>query len=193
MTENKRARKAEKQPDYLDSGERRALLTAAAASSRDHCLLTLMMYRGLRASEPGLVRLEDFAERTRRLYVRRLKGSISQEYHLTDVEMRAIRRWLRDRGKVPGWLFPGYRGRGMARRQVFRIYLHYAELVQLPERKRHPHSLKHTCATMLLDAGAEIRGVQDHLGHAHISSTLKYAAVTATQRARVHELLERAA
>jgi len=192
VTDFSRHRKAPKQPDSLDSGERKALLAAAAASARDHCLLVLMLYRGLRASEPGMIRLEDFAERTRRLYIRRLKGSISQEYHLTDVEMRVVRRWLRERGKIAGWMFPGYRGQGIKRRQVFRIYGHYAELAQLPERKRHPHVLKHTCATMLLDLGGEIRGVQDHLGHAHISSTLIYAAVTPIQRARIHELLDRA-
>jgi type 1 fimbriae regulatory protein FimB len=183
----------EREPDYLDAGERKALLRAAAVSPRDECLLTLMLYRGLRASEPGLLRLEDFAERTRRLYVRRLKGSISQEYHLSDREMRVIRKWLRVRGKVPGWIFPGYRGVGMSRRQVFRVYRHYAELVQLPDRKRHPHALKHTCATMLLDGGAEVRAIQDHLGHAHISSTLVYAKVTREQRGRVLEALERVA
>lgn len=149
-----------------------------------------MMYRGLRASEPGLLRIEDHSERSRRLYVRRLKGSISQEYHLSDREMRAIRRWLRQRGKLAGWLFPGYGGRGISRRQVFRIYKHYAELAEFPLRKRHPHVLKHTCATMLLDKGAEIRGVQDHLGHAHISSTLIYAQVTPAQRGRILEILQ---
>lgn len=191
MTDYRSTRKPQKEPDHLDKGERRAFLKAIAASPRDEALFTLMLYRGLRASEPGLIRLEDFAERTRRLYIRRLKGSVSQEYHLTDVEMRVIRRWLRARGKVPGWLFTGYRGRGLSRRQVFRLYRRYAELAQLPERKRHPHVLKHTCATMLLDEGGEIRAIQDHLGHAHISSTLVYAKVTPQQRERVRELLER--
>ena len=99
MLLNQQHRRVEKEPVYLDDEEQKLLLALVAGKPRDEALITLMMYRGLRASEPGLLRIEDYSERSRRLYVRRLKGSISQEYHLADREVRAIRRWLRMRGQ----------------------------------------------------------------------------------------------
>ena len=55
--------------------------------------------------------------------------------------------------------------------------------------KRHFHCLKYTCGTMLRDAGVEIAGIQDHLGHADIRSTM-YAHGTETQRRDVAKRLE---
>lgn len=58
----------------------------------------------------------------------------------------------------------------------------YGRRAELPDDKRHFHILKHSVATHLLDAGADIRFVQDWLGHANIQNTLIYAYLTSRTR-----------
>jgi hypothetical protein len=62
----------------------------------------------------------------------------------------------------------------ISRSQVFRIFQRYATEAGLPRRKRHPHVLKHTIGTHLVDAGMPLPQVQVHLGHASLASTGKY-------------------
>ena len=67
---------------YLTEDERRALM-GIIKDPRDRAMFRLAMERGVWASEPGLIELEDWNRRTNRMYLRRLKGSISQDYLLT--------------------------------------------------------------------------------------------------------------
>jgi integrase len=168
-------------PKYLTEEELLALL-AGIKDPRDRAMFTLGFWRGLRASEVGLLRLENWKPKTGRLFVRRLKGSISQDYRLLPDEERALRAWLRVRGKVPGLLFGGYKGRGIGRRQLDRLMKQYGAAAGIPEEKRHWHILKHSCGTYLRDHGEAIEMVQDHLGHACITSTMIYAHTTPRQR-----------
>jgi site-specific recombinase XerD len=69
---------------------------------------------------------------------------------------------------------------------LFRCYRHaikgYGEKAKLPDDKRHFHVLKHSIATHLLDTGADIRFVQDWLGHANIQNTVIYAQISVGSR-----------
>lgn len=154
---------------------------------RDKALFLLIYKRGLRASEPGLLLLEDYDRKTGTLYARRLKGSISSVHHLQRDEIRALNAWLKEReirGIDSDHLFPGRFSQGLSRKQVFEIFQRYAKVAGLPEDKRHPHTLKHSLATHLLECGADVRDVQDSLGHAEIDSTLIYAALTNKMRGK---------
>ena len=173
---------------YLTDDERQALF-AAIRDPRDRAVFVLAFWRGLRASEVGQLRLEHWHPKTGRLYIRRLKGSISQDYRLTPEEEKALKSWLRVRGKVPGPLFRGYGGRGLGRRQLDKLMKRYGALAGIPEEKRHFHCLKHSCATFLLDGDEPIVMVQDHLGHADIRSTMVYARVTPRKREEMAERL----
>jgi integrase len=173
---------------YLTDDERQALF-AAIKDARDRAMFTLGFWRGLRAGEIALLRLEHWHPNSGRLYVRRLKGSISQEYLLTMEELRALKAWLRVRGKVPGPLFAGYHGRGLERHAVTNLMRRYATAAGLPEEKRHWHCLKHSCGTFLFDHDEPVQLVQDHLGHADIRSTMKYAKVTQRKRDEMAERL----
>jgi integrase/recombinase XerD len=62
------------------------------------------------------------------------------------------------------------------------VMKHYGERAGTPEHKRHFHVLKHSIATHLNDAGAELRFIQDWVGHASISSTVVYTQVTNRRR-----------
>jgi site-specific recombinase XerD len=58
----------------------------------------------------------------------------------------------------------------------------YGEEASIPKNKRHFHVLKHSIATHLLDAGAELRFLQDWLGHSNIQNTVIYTALVSTSR-----------
>jgi integrase/recombinase XerD len=59
---------------------------------------------------------------------------------------------------------------------------HYGKRAGIPESKQHFHALKHSIATHLLDAGADLRFVQDWIGHASIRNTVIYAQLTSRRR-----------
>ena len=77
-------------------------------------------------------------------------------------------------------LRPG--GMELTRRMLDVLMKRYAERAGIPEDKRHFHVLKHSIATHLLDGGAELRFVQDWIGHASIGNTVKYAQLTSRRR-----------
>jgi site-specific recombinase XerD len=70
----------------------------------------------------------------------------------------------------------------ISRRRLDELMKHYAECADIPESKRHFHTLKHSIATHLLDAGADLRFVQDWIGHASIGNTVIYAQLTNRRR-----------
>ncbi len=80
-------------PKYLTEEELQSLF-AVIKDPRDRAMFTLGFWRGLRASEVGVLRLENWHPKTGRLFVRRLKGSVSQDYRVTPEEERALRAWL---------------------------------------------------------------------------------------------------
>jgi integrase len=176
---------------YLTEGELRELF-GVIKNPRDLAIFTLAFGRGLRASEVGLMRLEDYRPKSGRLYVRRLKGSLSQEYLLTPKEEKALRAWLRVRGKVPGLLFAGYKRKGLGRRMLDVLMKRYGAAAGIPEDRRHFHVLKHSIGTLLGDMDQTPQVIQDHLGHANIQSTMIYLHVTPRAREElVRRLAER--
>jgi integrase len=144
-----------------------------------------MYHRGLRATEAGLLRLEDYDQNEGRLYVRRLKGSRSDWHRLTAIEHKVLRAWLRDRGSMPGPLFLSRKRDGnLSRSTIFRLFAFYGRAAGLPAAKLHPHVLKHSCGTHLAELyQGNILRVQDHLGHAHVGSTMVYVSLMHRERA----------
>lgn len=112
----------------------------------------------------------------------RLKGSLAGEHPLQADEARALKAWLKHRGTDSPVLFPSRRGLPISRHMLDVLMKEYAELAAIPEGKRHFHVLKHSIATHLLDAGAELRFVQDWLGHSNIQNTVIYTALVSSSR-----------
>lgn len=176
-----RGRKKKTEVKYLTEQQVEALFRAIT-DLRDRAIFRIAYHRGLRAREVGMLQVSDFRTKTERLYVHRLKGSNSGEYHLTAHEVRALKAWLKVRGWEPGVLFPSRRGRGISQQMLDVLMKRYGAAAGVPAELRHFHVLKHSCATHLFARGEHVEDVQDHLGHVNIQNTMIYAKITNRRR-----------
>lgn len=166
---------------FLTLDETRRLF-AGITDKRDKAIFLLAYRHGLRASEIGLLRVSDLDLKRLRVMLHRLKGSLSGEHPLQTDEARALKAWLKSRDTDSPILFPSRRGLPISRQMLDVLMKGYGEEAAIPTDKRHFHVLKHSIATHLLDASAELRFVQDWLGHSNIQNTVIYAALVSTSR-----------
>jgi site-specific recombinase XerD len=166
---------------FLTQAELRALFRVITRK-RDRALFLIAYRHGLRASEVGLLHMDDLNFAQQRLTIHRVKRSLPGIYPLRTDEVTALKAYLRERKSPSPALFLSQRGTPISRRQLDTLMKHYGELAEIPVSKRHFHVLKHSIATHLLDAGADLRFVQDWVGHASIKNTVVYAQLTSRRR-----------
>jgi len=151
------------------------------AALRDQAMLELMYGSGLRVSEvlmliPGQIALD------KEFVVVRGKGDRERAVPLTRPSITAVRDYLargRDalvRGRDPGTVFLNARGGRLSRMGLWRILRRRAAAAGLPDTV-HPHVLRHSFATHLLEGGADLRVIQELLGHASVTTTQIYTRV----------------
>ena len=187
-------RRARKLPRTLSPGEAERLIDAAAGTTpramRDRALVELMYGSGLRVSEAlGLHRRSvDLDDRL----VRALgKGSKERIVPLGRPAAEALRRYLAmgrphlDCRSRPE-LFLNARGGPLTRAGAFLILRRLAEKAGLEPQRVHPHLLRHSFATHLLEGGADLRSVQEMLGHADLSTTELYTHVSDRRRRELY-------
>jgi integrase/recombinase XerC len=162
-----------------------------AIALRDRAILELLYGSGLRVSEATALRPGDLDLRAGRVLVTG-KGSKRRSVPMSDHAVDALQAWL-ERGRPvlapPGTdvLFLNRKRKPMGPREVRRMLDGYAGTL-LPGRRVGPHTLRHSFATHLLEGGADIRAVQELLGHSSIATTQRYTHVS---RARLFEAHER--
>lgn len=169
---------------YLTDDEL-ARLFKVIESVRDRAIFRIAYHRGLRASEVAMLQMSDYRADVGRLYVHRLKCRVidtSGEYNLCAEELRALKAWLKERGTDHGPIFQSNRGTGISQQMLDVLMKRYCTLAKIPPAKAHFHTLRHSCATHLLERGADIMQVKDWLGHVSLNSTLVYAMVTNRSR-----------
>jgi type 1 fimbriae regulatory protein FimB len=172
-------------PDEL----RRLLSAAKKQSSRDYALMLTGYRHGLRASEIGLLQVSDLDYKRMQLRVHRVKGSFGGEHLMQPDEVRAIKTWLRARPHESPYLFTSNRNLPIDRTTLDWLMKGYGEKLKLPADKRHFHVLKHSIATHMLEAGADLRFVQDWLGHSNIQNTVIYTHLVSHSRTEKARLL----
>ena len=153
---------------------------------RDRALVELMYGAGLRVSETvGLARTSvDIDARIVRVLG---KGDKERIVPLGRPAAEAVRRYLAlgrphlDRRYRPD-LFLNARGGALTRAGAFLILRKLAEKAGLEPERVHPHLLRHSFATHLLEGGADLRSVQEMLGHADLSTTERYTHVSDRRR-----------
>ena len=157
-----------------------------ARDARDLAIVELLYGSGLRVSELCGLRHEDLDLAQAQVSVWG-KGSKQRLVPLSDPAVAALGAWLRDHrasfvtSDTPAAaVFLNQRGRAMTPRDARRVIDRRSVV------PTHPHALRHTFATHLLDGGADLRAVQELLGHADIASTQIYTHVSRERLREVH-------
>jgi integrase len=154
--------------------------------------LKVIYYCALRASELGLQPIEHFDRRRGTLQILRLKGSHGHTYKLTPWVLRDVLAWLDERPESP-YLFPHRKDPSspLDRFSVFRFWHAAATRAKLDiEAHGHPHVLKHSVATHMLERGDDQRFVQEWLGHKDAASTQVYAEVVGKRLKEGQQVME---
>lgn len=171
-------------PRVLDAGELEVLLDAPAEDDevvwrrlRDDAALELLYGSGIRVSELCGLDIDSIDLRAAAVTVWG-KGSKERRVPLSEPAADALRGWLRHRHEAPlpdagtTALFVNGRGNRLTPRDVRRI------IDRRSASPTHPHALRHTFATHLLDHGADLRVVQELLGHRDVATTQRYTHVS---------------
>lgn len=170
-------------PRVLDRSDLDQLLDGAAPDdepiwrkSRDDAVLEVLYGSGIRVSELCELHLEQIHLDDSFLIVWG-KGAKERRAPLSAPGVAALRRWLEVRGEVAppalgDLVFANERGNPLTPRDVRRI------LDRRSSTPTHPHALRHTFATHLLDGGADLRSVQELLGHSDVATTQRYTHVS---------------
>lgn len=185
-------------PGTLSIGQMRKLVEAPSPETcgtlwlRDRCMLELMYAGGLRASEVGALKINDFNETLGSLVVLG-KGSKQRVVPVGLPAIQWTQRYLRDLrpelarfpdGRDQHRLLLSFSGRPLERVAVWQLVKKYAAMAGLQD--VHPHTLRHSFATHLVVGGANLRVVQEFLGHANIATTQIYTHV---DRERLREVI----
>lgn len=184
-------------PTLLSVDAAREVVEAPRADStvgvRDRAVLELLYGSGLRLSEVCSLDLDRVDLRTAEARVMG-KGSKERVVPLGQPCVEALARWLQVRGELVSpkhpeaakALFLSVTGRRLYGRAVGKLVSDYGKL-GAGRADLHPHALRHTCATHMLDGGADLRAIQELLGHASLSTTQRYAHVSMEHLMRVYD------
>ncbi len=186
-------------PDFLYIKEVESLLEAPDVSSpagqRDAAVMELLYGAGIRVSELANLNISD-VDLSNSLVLVFGKGSKERIVPIGSKAVLAVNRYIRE-GRTKQLakrkdfhitsraLFLNKSGQKLSTRGVRRIVDKYVRQVAL-DKKISPHTLRHSFATHLLEAGADLRSVQELLGHVNISTTQIYTHVTRAQLKKVY-------
>ena len=161
---------------------------ARAVALRDVALLELLYATGVRVSELCGLDVADL-DRSRRTMRVLGKGDKERTVPYGAPASRALEDWLAVRGRIAlraagGALFVGARGRRLDPRAVRDVVHRAAALAGVPD--LGPHGLRHSAATHVLNGGADLRSVQELLGHSSLATTQRYTHVSAERLRSVY-------
>lgn len=143
---------------------------------RDLAIFELLYGCGLRVSELVSLNLEDFDFGERWIRVRG-KGSKERQVPFGSKAASALERYLQAQPAAGGALFRNHKGGRLTDRGARGIVKFYARMLE-GDSSVHPHGLRHAYATHLLRSGADLRAIQELLGHAGLATTQKYTQVS---------------
>jgi integrase/recombinase XerC len=165
---------------------------ASPLGSRDRAILEFLYSSGLRVGELTALSLSDLDLGTGMVRVLG-KGGKERMVPIGSKAVEALNSYLTRRGELmgkgeptPQYLFLNHRGGRLTARSVGRMikkYLLQGGIVK----ETTPHTFRHSFATHLLDAGADLRGIQELLGHASLSTTQKYTHVSSAKLMEVYD------
>lgn len=188
-------RRSRKLPEVLELDEILAMLekidTSRKGGLRDRALIELMYGTGMRVSEVVGLRLQDIRA-AEGLVIVFGKGGKERVVPLGDIALEAASRYisverpLLDKGGGEAGVFLNLRGgKPISRMGIWKVLQKYATLAGI-ESRVYPHILRHSFATHMVENGADLRAVQEMLGHADISTTKIYSHLSSDTIRQVH-------
>ncbi|MBI4583114.1 MAG: tyrosine recombinase XerC [Planctomycetes bacterium] len=183
-------------PRFLGVEEVEKLLNAPQGNTfqaiRDRAILETLYSTGLRVSELTGLNVADI-DLTGEIIKASGKGSRERMVPIGSFAMEAVKKYLEVRGTIPRHtakdpeaLFLNRFGERLSSRSIRKILDKYIRITGLDERTS-PHTLRHSFATHLLNRGANLRIVQELLGHKHLSTTQIYTHVTTSNMKKAYE------
>jgi site-specific recombinase XerD len=175
-----KSNKAYRTREHLTESEMTKLLTSLKANRHGHrdWLIGLLIYRhGLRVSEACDLRWDDLDLPKRTITVRRLKGSADSVHFLERDELAGLKRLQREQEPKVAYIFVNERGQPFGRMGVARMIERAGEAAKLPF-PVHVHMLRHSTGFTLAAKGIDTRRLQHYLGHASITNTVRYTAMS---------------
>ncbi|WP_341502429.1 tyrosine recombinase XerC [Gallaecimonas sp. GXIMD4217] len=179
-------------PKALDADEVQQLLDARPKDlllERDRAMMELMYSSGLRLAELASVELHDLDLAGGEIRVTG-KGSKTRILPVGRVALAAVRTWLKIRPEFAGpgerALFVSQRGGRLSHRAIQSRFSQYARKAGL-DSHLHPHKLRHSFATHMLEASGDLRAVQELLGHSQLATTQIYTHLDMNHLAQVYD------
>ena len=180
----KTPKRAKKIPIVLTKEEIKKLLSATD-NFKHQLLIELLYSSGLRLSELINLRTEDLEIKDKIGWVRRGKGAKDRLIILSEKVSKDLTKFLKER---KGYVFEGHAGH-LSKRAVQKMLAELAKTSGIAKHV-HPHMLRHSFATHLLEAGVDIRKIQELLGHADLSTTQIYTKVSTAELKKVRSPLD---
>ncbi len=189
-------------PEVPTEDELRAVLECCPPTlvgARNRALILTMADAGLRAGETLRLLVEHWNPQDRSLFVRSGKGQKDRVSFVGATTARAIRDYLamRTLASREDWLFVDDEGRPLKLRHLVQVLHRLSARAGLPPNRRlHPHALRHLAATSWLRNGVGLDQVRRLLGHASLHTTLRYSSLVAADLQQAHKdagAIERAA
>ena len=176
-------------PSFLPKDESKDLLDLeperSEAGLRDRALLELLYASGLRVAECCSLDRDDVDRRQGTVRVMG-KGGKERVVPAGDAALQAVDAWLAVRAEERGPLFTNSRGGRLTTRSVHRIVKSRARAAGI-DRRVTPHTLRHSFATHMLGEGADLRLIQELLGHSRLSTTQRYTHVSPEHLMKVYD------
>jgi integrase/recombinase XerC len=179
-------------PGFLDIDETFSLMEAPSGETfipaRDRAILEMLYSSGLRVSELTSLNISDIDIKESLIRVKG-KGRKERIVPIGSKALEAIKNYLTERisiKKKSTALILNNRGGRLTQRSVRRILVHYSRIINLKS-NLSPHTLRHTFATHLLHEGADLRSIQELLGHSSLSTTQKYTHVDIRHLTEVYD------
>lgn len=166
-----------------------ALLSAMDESKADRAFFELLYSSALRAREALNLKVGDVDLKARRLTVRQGKGGRDRIVPISKLAAKAVHAWLDVRPYWKGeYLFPGATGGHLSYYTIATHFHRYLKETGLQGRNLTIHSIRHSVATHLLEAGADVRYVQELLGHEDIETTVKYTHLSLASGKKTYKM-----
>lgn len=179
-----------KLPKTLDVDQLSGILETAANSAleiRDLAMFELFYSSGLRLSELASTDLEDLNISDQSLRIRFGKGGKQRELPVGSKAISAIQKWLTHRPNTDSpAIFTTLKGKRLSQRSIQLRLDKWCKKIGVPEHV-HPHMLRHSFASHLLESCQDIRAVQELLGHSNISTTQIYTHLDFQHLANVYD------